>query len=69
MTNIAKVLLPYHFNKTFDYLLPENNVENPIEIGSIVQIPFGNRSETGVVFDIINNSHVIARSGATWQSK
>ncbi|MFC1659726.1 hypothetical protein ACFL0U_04130 [Pseudomonadota bacterium] len=60
MPKIAKVLLPYAFKQTFDYLIPENlennSTDTKIHVGDIVIVPFGNRTEFGVIWEIKNQT-------------
>jgi len=43
---IAKVIVPYPFDKTFDYIVPK---DLELETGNIVKVPFGKRMVIGVV--------------------
>jgi primosomal protein N' len=47
--NIASVLLPLPFDKSFDYAVPEGL---EVEPGSYVRVPFGSRELFGVVWEV-----------------
>ena len=50
----AEVHLPIAVNQTFSYLIPKN-LENEIKKGSLVRLPFANRSSIGYIEKIIDN--------------
>ena len=55
---IAKVLVPYPFDKTFDYIV-SNDME--LVIGNIVKVPFGRRMVMGVIFGFGESNFDIAK--------
>ena len=55
---IAKILVDVkakNVNKTYDYLIPKS-LDNLLEIGARVVVPFGNRKVMGFVLEIVKNS-------------
>ena len=55
---VISVLVEISFNnkeKTFDYLVPKD-LENKIEIGKRVLVPFGKQNLEGFIIDIKKNS-------------
>jgi len=50
----AEAYLPIAVNQTFFYLIPKN-LEKEIKKGSLVRLPFGNRTVIGYIENIINN--------------
>jgi len=60
-TLFVRVALPRPVEDTFHYKIPADLTEL-ITIGSIVHVPFGKRTMTGVVVEIVQSSPVPARS-------
>lgn len=54
---IARVAFPIPLNKFFDYRIPEK-LEPKAGVGSRIRAPFGRRSATGVIVEIMSSSSV-----------
>ena len=57
MSRIAKVAVDLTLDREFDYLIPVE-MQNAIEIGTRVEIPFGKRNVTGFVVGLADESSV-----------
>jgi primosomal protein N' (replication factor Y) len=57
----ARVAVPRPIDDTFHYLIPQT-LSSRIAPGSIVLVPLGGRTVTGVVVDVVDSSPVKARS-------
>jgi len=60
-TSFVRVALPRPVEETFHYRIPAH-LEGKVSVGSIVHVPFGRRTFTGVAVEIVSSSPVPARN-------
>ena len=55
MANIAKVIVEIALDREFDYEIPAA-IEEKVELGSVVEVPFGKRFTRGYVIGLADGS-------------